>query len=130
MDYRILDRLKSKLVTFQSCCVPTGSANIFLQAISSLARFSALRKMPSTNDNITARIASKVCVSSNVLDLVKTFSLTLTDMMINKDNAEIISDDYVTSKEGPISFYIPRTAPMNGKKRGAILSWDLPSSRM
>lgn len=60
----------------------------------------------------------------------KPFLLICTDMMINKDNADMISDDYITSKDGPISFYIPRTAPMNGKKRGAILSWALPSSRM
>lgn len=47
--------------------------------------------------------------------------------MINKDNAEI--SDGVTSKEEQI-YYIPRVATGNGKKRGAILSWALPSSRM
>lgn len=59
-----------------------------------------------------------------------TFALSLTDMMIGKDNPEILSDDYIASKEGQVGFYIPRAAPMNGKKRGAILSWALPPNRM
>lgn len=52
-------------------------------------------------------------------------------MMISKDgHPEILSDDELSSKDGQI-FYIPRAMPSgNGKKRGAILSWALPSNRM
>jgi hypothetical protein len=50
-------------------------------------------------------------------------------MMINKDNFEMIGDDDVSSKDGQI-YYIPRVASGNGKKRGAVLSWALPSNRM
>lgn len=50
-------------------------------------------------------------------------------MMINKDNLEVTEDGDNSSKDGQI-YYIPRVASGNGKKRGAILSWALPSSRM
>jgi hypothetical protein len=54
------------------------------------------------------------------------------DMMISKDGTpEIISEDDLSSKDGQI-YYIPRamSSSGNGKKRGAILSWALPTNRM
>lgn len=51
-----------------------------------------------------------------------------TDMMINKDNQEMIADEDLASKDGQI-YYIPRVASGNGK-RGAILSWALPANRV
>lgn len=52
-------------------------------------------------------------------------------MMISKDgNPEIISDNDLSSKDGQI-YYIPRAMSSGtGKKRGAILSWALPTNRM
>lgn len=49
-------------------------------------------------------------------------------MMINKDNPEVADDD-LTSKDGQI-YYIPRVSTGSGKKRGAILSWAIPSNRL
>lgn len=52
-----------------------------------------------------------------------------TDMMITKDNLDIMGDGDVSVRDGQI-YYIPRVASVNGKKRGAILSWALPANRM
>lgn len=49
-------------------------------------------------------------------------------MMINKETPDEMNDED-SSKDGQI-YYIPRVASGNGKKRGAILSWALPSNRM
>lgn len=50
-------------------------------------------------------------------------------MMINKDNLDVLDDEENVARDGQI-YYIPRVASGSGKKRGAILSWALPSNRM